>query len=211
MDFNEGLKKTPSKKMTSSDRPFTRIFGTAPAGGVAFGAVPASDSCPARGLDARRCRGELPLAAQACYVFARRTRVRARRASRTQTKSPVRMIRTALETCIAPRLSREPDVSLAGVPRWHIEAAPAVARRGPSRAGQLLFRSKGRREEHARGRRMAAGTKAQGTSSHCTELQARRTYPPAIEQSPCHTNSIAPFPTKRIYPRGHEPYAGMGL
>ena len=29
MDFNEGLKKTPSKKMTSSPRPFTRIFGTA--------------------------------------------------------------------------------------------------------------------------------------------------------------------------------------
>ena len=29
MDFNEDLKKTPSKKMTSSPRPFTRIFGTA--------------------------------------------------------------------------------------------------------------------------------------------------------------------------------------
>ena len=29
MDFNKGLKKTPSKKMTSSLRPFTRIFGTA--------------------------------------------------------------------------------------------------------------------------------------------------------------------------------------
>ena len=27
-----------------------------------------------------------------------------------------------------------------------------------------------RREEHARGRRMAAGTKAQDTSSHCAEL-----------------------------------------
>ena len=29
MGFNEGSKKTPSKKMTSSDRPGTRIFGTA--------------------------------------------------------------------------------------------------------------------------------------------------------------------------------------
>ena len=29
MDINEGLKKTPSKKMTSSDRPVTHIFGTA--------------------------------------------------------------------------------------------------------------------------------------------------------------------------------------
>ena len=85
--------------MASSDRPFTRIFGTAPAGGVAFGAVPASDSCPARGLDARRCRGGRTNSA----VAGERT-------------SPVRMIRTALETCIAPRLS--PDVSLAGVPRW---------------------------------------------------------------------------------------------
>ena len=33
MDFNEDLKKTPSKKMTSSPRPFTRIFGTALARG----------------------------------------------------------------------------------------------------------------------------------------------------------------------------------
>ena len=29
MDFNEDSKKTPSKKMTSSDRPLTSIFGTA--------------------------------------------------------------------------------------------------------------------------------------------------------------------------------------
>ena len=34
MDFNEDLKKTPSKKMTSSPRPFTRIFGTALAVGA---------------------------------------------------------------------------------------------------------------------------------------------------------------------------------
>ena len=57
---------------------------------VAFGAVPASDSCPARGL----------------------ARVGAVAGERT---SPVRMIRTALEACTAPRLS--PNVSLAGVPR----------------------------------------------------------------------------------------------
>ena len=29
MVFNEGSKNTPSKKMTSSPRPFTRTFGTA--------------------------------------------------------------------------------------------------------------------------------------------------------------------------------------
>ena len=41
MNFNEDSKKTPSKKMTSSDRPLPCIFGTALAagevGGIGYG------------------------------------------------------------------------------------------------------------------------------------------------------------------------------
>ena len=82
-------------------------------GGVALGAVPASDLRPARGL-AR-------VGAVAC-----------------QRTFAVRVIRAAIEPCIAPRLG--PNVSLAGEPRLVPKLQPAVARRGrPPRAGQLLF------------------------------------------------------------------------
>ena len=82
-------------------------------GGVALGAVPASDLRPARGL-AR-------VGAVAC-----------------QRTSAVRVIRAALKPCIAPRLG--PNVSLAGEPRLIPKLQPAVARRGrpPARANSFL-------------------------------------------------------------------------
>ena len=81
-------------------------------GGVALGAVPASDLRPARGL-AR-------VGAVAC-----------------QRTSAVRVIRAAIEPCIAPRLG--PNVSLAGEPRLIPKLQPAVARRGrpPARANSF--------------------------------------------------------------------------
>ena len=89
-------------------------------GCVALGAVPASDLRPARGL-AR-------VGAVAC-----------------QRTSAVRVIRAALETCIAPRLG--PNVSLAGVPclipKLH---RPWLARGSSPRAGQLLSSPKERRD-----------------------------------------------------------------
>ena len=82
-------------------------------GGVALGAVPASDLRPARGL-AR-------VGAVAC-----------------QRTSAVRVIRAALKPCIAPRLG--PNVSLAGEPRLIPKLQPAAARRGrsPARADSFL-------------------------------------------------------------------------
>ena len=82
-------------------------------GGVALGAVPASDLRPARGL-AR-------VGAVAC-----------------QRTFAVRVIRAAIEPCIAPRLG--PNVSLAGEPRLVPKLQPAVARRGrpPARANSFL-------------------------------------------------------------------------
>ena len=82
-------------------------------GGVALGAVPASDLRPARGL-AR-------VGAVAC-----------------QRTSAVRVIRAALKPCIAPRLG--PNVSLAGEPRLIPKLQPAAARRGrsPARANSFL-------------------------------------------------------------------------
>ena len=71
-------------------QPRSQAVGQQAEGGVTLGAVPASDACPARGL-AR-------VGAVAC-----------------QRTSPVRVIRTPLKGCIAPRLG--PNVSLAGVPR----------------------------------------------------------------------------------------------
>ena len=81
-------------------------------GGVALGAVPASDLRPARGL-AR-------VGAVAC-----------------QRTFAVRVIRAAIEPCIAPRLG--PNVSLAGEPRLVPKLQPAVARRGrfPARANSF--------------------------------------------------------------------------
>ena len=81
-------------------------------GGVALGAVPASDLRPARGL-AR-------VGAVAC-----------------QRTFAVRVIRAALKPCIAPRLG--PNVSLAGEPRLIPKLQPAVARRGrpPARANSF--------------------------------------------------------------------------
>ena len=92
-------------------------------GGVTLGAVPASDACPARGL-AR-------IGAVAC-----------------QRTSPVRVIRTPLKACIAPRLG--PNVSLAGVPRrvsklhrpWpggvHPRGPTPLLQRGPETTAALL-------------------------------------------------------------------------
>ena len=95
-------------------KPCGQAIGQQAEGGVAFGAVPASDSCPARGL----------------------ARVGAVAGERT---SPVRMIRTALEACIAPRLS--PNVSLAGVPRFIPKLhRPWPGGRLPVRANSSLVR-----------------------------------------------------------------------
>ena len=94
--------------------PCGQAIGQQAEGGVAFGAVPASDSCPARGL----------------------ARVGAVAGERT---SPVRMIRTALEACIAPRLG--PNVSLAGVPRFIPKLhRPWPGGRLPVRANSSLVR-----------------------------------------------------------------------
>ncbi len=62
-------------------------------------------------------------------------------AAACQRTAAVRVIRAALKGCIAPRLG--PNVFLAGKPRLVCEAAPVVARRGSTRAGQLLSRWKG--------------------------------------------------------------------
>ena len=92
--------------------PCGQAIGQQAEGGVALRAVPASDSCPARGL----------------------ARVGAVAGERT---SPVRMIRTPLEACIAPRLS--PNVSLAGVPRWVSKLhRPWPGGRRPVRANSSL-------------------------------------------------------------------------
>ena len=95
-------------------QPRRQTVGQQAEGGVALGAVPASDLRPARGL-AR-------VGAVAC-----------------QRTSAVRVIRAALETCIAPRLG--PNVSLAGEPRLVPKLQPAVARRGrpPARANSFSF------------------------------------------------------------------------
>ena len=90
-------------------QPRGQTVGQQAEGGVALGAIPASDACPARGL-AR-------VGAVAC-----------------QRTSSVRMIRTPLKACIAPRLGF--DVLLAGMPRrvsklhrlWPGRAVPAKAR-----------------------------------------------------------------------------------
>ena len=58
-----------------------------------------------------------------------------------QRTSAVRVIRAALETCIAPRLG--PNVSLAGEPRLVPKLQPAVARRGRPPARANSFPSKG--------------------------------------------------------------------
>ena len=84
-------------------------------GGVALGAIPASNLRAARGL-AR-------VGAVAC-----------------QRTSAVRVIRAALKPCIAPRLG--PNVFLAGEPRLVPKLQPAVARRGclPARANSFSFK-----------------------------------------------------------------------
>ena len=89
-----------------------QTIGQQAEGGVALRAVPASDLRPARGL-AR-------VGAVAC-----------------QRTSPVRVVRAALEPCIAPRLGS--NVSLAGEPRLVAKLQPAVARRGGSPARAFSF------------------------------------------------------------------------
>ena len=86
-----GVRHHRFEGIDGTGQPSGQTVGQQAEGGVALRAVPASDACPARGL----------------------ARVGAVACERT---SPVRMIRTALEACIAPRLG--PNVSLAGVPRW---------------------------------------------------------------------------------------------
>ena len=82
-------------------------------GGVALGAVPASDLRPARGL------------ARVGAVVCQRT-------------FAVRVIGAAIEPCIAPRLG--PNVFLAGEPRLVPQLQPTVARRGrfPARANSFF-------------------------------------------------------------------------
>ena len=86
-----GVRHHRFERIESTGQPSGQTVGQQVEGGVAFGAVPASDACPARGL------------ARAGAVARQRT-------------SPVRVIRTPRKACIAPRLG--PNVSLAGVPRW---------------------------------------------------------------------------------------------
>ena len=83
-------------------------------GGVALRAVPASDPRPARDL-AR-------VGAVAC-----------------QRTPPMRVVRAALEPCIAPRPGS--NVSLAGEPRLVAKLQPAVARRGCSPVRAFSFGS----------------------------------------------------------------------
>ena len=69
MDFNEDLKKTPSKKMTSSPRPFTRIFGTALAGNdipLARNQKFYNDELPQRQFDPDKAKWHLKFAVGRC-------------------------------------------------------------------------------------------------------------------------------------------------
>ena len=85
-----GMRHHHFERIEGAGQPRGQTVGQQAEGGVALRTVPASDACPARGL-AR-------VGAVAC-----------------QRTSPVRMIRTPLKACIAPRLGF--DVLLAGMPR----------------------------------------------------------------------------------------------
>ena len=108
-----GMRHHRFERIEFTGQPCSQTVRQQAEGGVALGAVPASDLRPARGL-AR-------VGAVAC-----------------QRTSAVRVIRAALKPCIAPRLG--PNVSLAGEPRLIPKLQPAAARRGrsPARANSFL-------------------------------------------------------------------------
>ena len=107
-----GMRHHRFERIEFTGQPCSQTVRQQAEGGVALGAVPASDLRPARGL-AR-------VGAVAC-----------------QRAFAVRVIRAAIEPCIAPRLG--PNVSLAGEPRLIPKLQPAVARRGrpPARANSF--------------------------------------------------------------------------
>ena len=107
-----GMRHHRFERIEFTGQPCSQTVRQQAEGGVALGAVPASDLRPARGL-AR-------VGAVAC-----------------QRTFAVRVIRAALKPCIAPRLG--PNVSLAGEPRLIPKLQPAVARRGrpPARANSF--------------------------------------------------------------------------
>ena len=89
-EYALGVRHHRFEGIEGARKPSGQTVGQQAEGGVTFGAVPASDACSARGL------------ARVGPVAGQRT-------------SPVGVIRTAIEACIAPRLGS--NVSLAGVPR----------------------------------------------------------------------------------------------